>query len=76
MVSSTDPQMDPQQQPRGRERGIPLDPGSDDDPRPLDEDLDETAVDSAEADRRAAEDGTVGEAHDLPGPGPIGDERA
>lgn len=60
---------------RGEELGVPLDPGSDDDPRPLDEDADERDIDSAEADRRAAEDGTIGEAHDLVDRGTAADER-
>ncbi|MGR0221279.1 hypothetical protein [Agromyces sp. ZXT2-6] len=70
----TDQQRDPDRS-RGEELGVPLDPGSDGDPRPLDEDADERDVDSAEADRRAAEDGTIGDAHDVVDRGTVVDDR-
>ena len=54
---------DPVEEPMRQERGFPIDTDdvSANEDAPLDEDANDDAVDSAEADRRAAEEGTIGD---------------
>lgn len=52
--------VDPLEEPLREQRGFPTDTADDED-APLDQDVDEDVVDSAEADRRAAEEGTIGD---------------
>ena len=45
---------------------VPFNLLRDEDEQPLDQDVDDSAVDSAEADERAAREGTTGEVDDRP----------